>query len=185
MDALKLGKSRLINLLVKLPGKNMESRVRRWFHDPDLLVAGADLTEGQTVLEAGCGTGFFSLTAAERIGPKGRLICLDPVSSYVERVREKARAAGFGNIEVVRRDGLETGLETGSINTVLLYGVLPFPTLPLDLLLPEMHRVLKPRGMLAVWMFPVSFGVPASIVASGLFEDIAEKNGVYRFLRKE
>lgn len=183
MDALELGKSKLINLLVKLPGKNMESQVRRWFHDPDLLVAGAELADGQCVLEVGCGTGFFSLSAARMIGPTGHLICLDPVSSYVERVREKVAAAGLDNVEVVRRDGLATGLEDENVDAVLLYGVLPFPSLPLESLLVEMNRVLKPGGMLAVWLFPVSFGIPADIVGSGLFDDLGEKNGVYRFRR--
>lgn len=183
MDALKLGKSRLINLLVKLPGINMESRLRLSIHDPERLLGGADIATGQTVLEVGCGTGFFSLSAARIIGDTGHLICLDPVSGYVERVTEKMMVAGLSNVEVLRRDALETGLESESVDTALLYGVLPFPTLPLDRLLPEMYRVLKPEGMLAVWLFPVSFGVPEKILASGLFRDNGKINGVFRFLK--
>ena len=123
MKTLMLGESRLVNLIVRFPGKNMESRLRRWFHDPEKLLAGADLAEGQTVLEVGCGTGFFSLTAAEMIGESGHLICIDPVSGFVERVTEKARAAGLSNTEVHRRDALETKLKSESVDTVLLYGV--------------------------------------------------------------
>ncbi len=183
MDALELGKSRLINLLVKLPGINMESRLRLSIHDPEKLLRGADIATGQTVLEVGCGTGFFSVSAARNVGDTGHLICLDPVSDYVERVKEKMIVAGLGNVEVLRRDALETGLDSESVDTALLYGVLPFPTLPLDRLLPEMHRVLKPHGMLAVWLFPVSFGVPKKILASGLFRDHGNKNGVFRYLK--
>jgi len=183
MDTLKLGKSRLINLLVKLPGINMESRLRLWFHDPKKLLSGADIARGQTVLEVGCGTGFFSLTAAELIGVTGRLIAIDAVSDYVDRVRERVREARLSNVEILRRDALETGLEPESIDTALLFGVLPFPSLPLDRLLPEMHRVLKPGGMLAVWLFPTSFGVPEDILRSRLFTDDGKKNGVFRYLR--
>jgi demethylmenaquinone methyltransferase/2-methoxy-6-polyprenyl-1,4-benzoquinol methylase len=183
MDALKLGKSRLVNLLVKLPGINMESRLRLAIHDPEKLLAGADIAKGQTVLEVGCGTGFFSLSAARLIGDTGHLICLDPVASYVHRVKEKMMDAGLNNVEVLRRDALETGLDSESVDTALLYGVLPFPTLPLDRLLPEMHRVLKPEGLLAVWLFLVSFGVPKRILASGLFIDKERKNGVFRYLK--
>ncbi|MBT3369934.1 MAG: class I SAM-dependent methyltransferase [Rhodospirillaceae bacterium] len=183
MDALNLGKSRLINMLVKLPGKNMESRLRRWFHDPEKLLSGANISLGQTVLEVGCGTGFFTLTAAEIIGETGHLIALDPVSGYVERVEEKVRQAGLENVEVVRRDALATGLEAESVDVALLFGVLPFPTLPLDQLLPEMHRVLKPSGTLAVWLFPVSYGVPAWILQSGLFTDLGRQEGVFRYQR--
>ncbi|MDP6690647.1 MAG: class I SAM-dependent methyltransferase [Alphaproteobacteria bacterium] len=183
MDALELGKSRLINMLVKLPGRNMESRLRRWFHDPEKLLGGADIGPGQTVLEAGCGTGFFTLTAAEMIGETGRLIALDPVAGYVERVVEKVREAGLANVEVVRRDALATGLPAESVDVVLLYGVLPFPTLPLDQLLPEMHRILKPGGIMAVWLFPTPFLVPAEILRSSLFTDLGRKEGVFRYQR--
>jgi len=40
----------------------------------------------------------------------------------------------------------------GSIDKVLLFGVILSATLPLDLLLPEMHRLLKLEGALAVWI---------------------------------
>ena len=183
MDALRLGKSRLINLLAKLPGINMESRLRLLIHNPEELLGGADIANGQKVLEVGCGTGFFSVAAARIIGDTGQLICLDPVADYVEHVKEKMKDAGLSNVEVLRRDAVETGLHSESVDTALLYGVLPFPTLPLARLLPEMHRVLKPDGMLAVWLFPVSFGVPKEILASGLFKDDGKRNGVFRFLK--
>jgi ubiquinone/menaquinone biosynthesis C-methylase UbiE len=57
---------------------------------------------------------------------------------------------------VEKRDALYTGLDAESIDKVLLFGVIPFPSQPLNRLLPEMHRVLKPEGSLAVWLFPVS-----------------------------
>ena len=91
--------------------------------------------------------------------------------------------AGLKNVEVVRRDALNTGLESASVDVALLFGVVPFPTLPLSRLLPEMHRVLKAEGTLAVWLFPVSFGVPTSILQSGLFKDLGKKNRVYRYRR--
>jgi demethylmenaquinone methyltransferase/2-methoxy-6-polyprenyl-1,4-benzoquinol methylase len=185
MDALELGKSRLINMLVKLPGRNMESPLRQWLHDPKKLLNGADIEPGQTVLEVGCGTGFFTLQAAEMIGEAGHLIALDPVSDYVERVAEKVREAGLKNVEVIRRDALATGLQAESIDVALLYGVLPFPTLPLDRLLPEMHRVLNPGGTLAVWLFPLQFFVPDNILQSGLFTEQGRKAGVFRFRRSE
>jgi len=183
MNALELGKSPLINMLVKLPGINMESRLRRWFHDPYGLLRAANIGRGQTVLEVGCGTGFFTLPAAEIIGETGRLIALDPVSGYVERVKDKVQDAGLANVEVVRRDGLATGLSDESVDVALLYGILPFPTLPLGRLLPEMHRVLKPGGTLAVWLFPLSFGVPADILRSGLFTDQETTDGVLKYKR--
>jgi demethylmenaquinone methyltransferase/2-methoxy-6-polyprenyl-1,4-benzoquinol methylase len=108
---------------------------------------------------------------------------MDPLSGFVDRVTEKVRDAGLRNVEVVRRDALNTGLEAASIDLVLLFGVVPYPTLPLDRLLPEMHRVLKAEGVLAVWLFPISFGVPTAILRSGLFTGLGKKNGVYTYRR--
>ena len=183
MDAEQLGKSRFLNLLFKPGGAAMESRLRRWLFDPRKTLRGADLKPKQTVLEVGCGTGFFTLLAAEMIGDDGHLIAMDPLSNFVDRVSEKVKDAGLKNVEVVRRDALNTRLASASVDVVLLFGVVPFPTLPLSRLLPEMHRVLREEGTLVVWLFPVSFGVPTSILKSGLFTDLGKKHGVYRYRR--
>jgi demethylmenaquinone methyltransferase/2-methoxy-6-polyprenyl-1,4-benzoquinol methylase len=184
MDAEKLGRSRFLNLLFKPSGAVMESRLRGWRFDPRTTLRGADIKLGQTVLEMGCGTGFFTLLAAEMIGDKGHLIAMEPLSDFADRVLEKVKAAGLKNVEVVKRDALNTRLESASVDVALLFGVIPFPTLPLSRLLPEMHRVLREEGtLLAVLLFPVSFGVPTSILRSGLFTDLGKKNGVYRYRR--
>ncbi|MCK4939876.1 MAG: class I SAM-dependent methyltransferase [Rhodospirillaceae bacterium] len=185
MDTEKLGQSRFLNIFFRPAGVSMESQLRRWLMPPRKTLQGADVKPGQTVLEVGCGTGFFTLPAAEMIGESGRLIAMDPLSDFVDRVKKKVRDAGLKNVEVVRRDALNTGLETASIDMVLLFGVLPYPTLPLDRLLPEVHRILKEKGTLAVWLFPISFGVPNAILRSGLFSDLGKKNGVYKYGRSE
>jgi demethylmenaquinone methyltransferase/2-methoxy-6-polyprenyl-1,4-benzoquinol methylase len=146
---------------------------------------GADIQPGQTVLEVGCGTGFFTIPAARGIGDQGCLVAMDVLSDYVERVSKKVAAADLKNVRVLKRDALDTGLDTESIDTALLFGVIPFPALPLNRLLPEMHRILKPEGTLAVWLFPpvVHSWVPKSILRSGLFTYVRKRNGVYNYRR--
>ena len=185
MDTEHLGKSKLLNLLFKPAGLAMESRFRRLLHDPVKILHGADIQPGQVVLEVGSGTGFFTIYAAQLIGDQGRLIAMDPLTAYVERLNRKVEAAGLRNVQVVRRDALDTGLDDISIDRALLFGVLPFPSLPLDRLLPEMHRVLKPNGTLAVWMLPIAGWVPTSIRRSALFTYTHKRNGVYNYRRSE
>jgi ubiquinone/menaquinone biosynthesis C-methylase UbiE len=84
---------------------------------------------------------------------------------------------------VIKGDARHTNLEATSFDTVLLFGVTPAPMLPLAQLLPEMHRVLKPGGCLAMWP-PIFLWLPRSIVSSGLFELTAKRNGVYNFRRR-
>ncbi|WP_282611256.1 class I SAM-dependent methyltransferase [Pelagibius sp. Alg239-R121] len=190
MSAEDLGKSKFVNMLLKPAGSAMESRLRHLLQDPERILRGADLQPGQTVLEVGSGTGFFTMPAARMIGDHGRLIAMDPLAAYVERLNEKLIAAGLQNVSVVRRDALSTRLDAACIDKVLLLGVLPliplrrpFTTLPLNRLLPEIHRVLKPEGILAVWMFPIAGLVPLSIRRSGLFTYLHKRNGVHNYQR--
>jgi demethylmenaquinone methyltransferase/2-methoxy-6-polyprenyl-1,4-benzoquinol methylase len=161
----------------------MASRLRERLFDPERTLEGAGVRAGDTVLEVGCGTGFFTIPAARRIGPGGTLIALDLMTSYLERVTGKVEAAGLTNVRVLRRDALDTGLDSASVDQALLFGVLPFPSLPLGPLLAEMHRILVPGGRLSVWMFPVSFGVPKRIGRSELFSPLDERNGVHNYRR--
>ncbi len=183
MDAEAIGNSKILNLLFKPSGIIMGSRFRKWLQNPVKTLQGADIQPGQTVLEVGCGTGFFTIPAAELIGDQGCLVAMDALSDYTKRVSKKVQAAGLENVRVVKRDALDTGLDAASIDTVLLFGVIPFPSLPLNRLLPEMHRVIKPEGTLAVWLFPVSGWVPKSILQSGLFTYVSKRNGVYNYRR--
>jgi demethylmenaquinone methyltransferase/2-methoxy-6-polyprenyl-1,4-benzoquinol methylase len=181
----KLGNSKIVNLLFKPAGILMGSQVRKWIFDPVKTLQGADIQPGQTILEVGCGTGFFTIPAAPMIGDEGCLVAMDASSGFLKEVAKKVQKANLNNVRIVQRDALKTGLESASVDKVLLFGVIPFPLLPLNRLLPEMHRVLKPEGTLAVWLFPpvVFFQVPKSINQSALFTYINKRNGVYNYRR--
>jgi demethylmenaquinone methyltransferase/2-methoxy-6-polyprenyl-1,4-benzoquinol methylase len=172
--------SKIGRLVVKVAGAAMESRLRYRFSGPMKILRGADIQRGQSVLEVGCGTGFHTVLAGHLIGDQGCLVAMDVLSDYVERVSERVQAAELRNVHVVRRDAMDTGLDAESIDTVLLFSVVPSPTLPLNRFLPEMHRVLKPEGTLAVTTFP---WVHRSIRRSGLFTYVSKRNGVSNYKR--
>ena len=180
-----LGNSRLLNLIFKPAGILMGSKLRKWLMDPVKTLQIADVQPAQKILEVGCGTGFFTIPAAKMIGEKGSLIAMDASSGYLKVVAKKVKKANLNNVSIVQRDALHTGLETASIDKVLLFGVIPFPLLPLDKLLPEMHRVLKPDATMAVWLFPplVHSWVPKAILQSNLFDHIHSQKSVYNYKR--
>ena len=107
---------------------------------------------------------------------------MDVLSDSVELVSRKVQSANLKNVRVVKGDALGTDLDAESFHTVLLFGVIPAPMLPLNRLLPEMHRVLKANGSLAVWP-PIPGWLPKSILQSGLFAFTGKRNGVYNFRR--
>ncbi len=163
-----LGNSKLLNLFFKPAGLLMGSRVRKWLMNPVNTLVLSDIQPGQTILEVGCGTGFFTIPAAKMVGEQGCIIAMDASSGFLKEMVKKVQKANLKNVRIVQRDALTTGLETESIDKVLLFGVIPFPFLPLEKLLPEMYRVLKPNATMSVWLFPplVHNWVPNIIIHS-------------------
>jgi len=121
--------------------------------------------------------------AAELVGDEGRVVAIDPNPLAIQQVARKIRDAGLTNISLVKADATEAGLASGSIDLVLLFGVIPSPTLPLDRIPPETHRLLRPEGVLAVWTaFP--WWSPATLTRGGLFVYVGKENGVHQFRKR-
>jgi ubiquinone/menaquinone biosynthesis C-methylase UbiE len=169
-------------VIIKILAAVMESRFRYRFFSPEKILKGVDMLPGQSVLEVGCGTGYFTLPAARLIGDQGRLIALDILLESVELVSKKVQNANLKNTDVVKGDALDTRLDAESFDVVLLLGVIPAPMLPLAKLLPEMHRILKTEGNLAVWP-SIPGWLPRAILQSGLFTFTGKRNSVHNFRR--
>ena len=170
-------------ILFKIMAPVMESRLRRRFFDPVKTLKAAGIQSGQEVLEIGCGTGFFTIPAAELVGDGGHLYAVDIHPLAIEQVAGKVQDAGLTNVKLIKADALATGLASDRMDLILLLGVIPSPTLPLDQLLPEMHRVLKPESFLAVWT-AIPSRLPGSLTKAGLFVYVGKANGVHRFGRE-
>jgi ubiquinone/menaquinone biosynthesis C-methylase UbiE len=184
MNTETLARTPVGKVFVKFVGTAMESRFRYRFFGPQNILQGVDGLHGRSVLEIGCGTGFFTIPAARMIGDDGRLVAMDILSESVEFVARKVQAAGLRNVQVVKGDAQWTNLESETFDTVLLFGVIPAPMLPVMPLLTEMHRLLKDEGNLAVWP-PVPGWLPQSVLKSGLFEISEKRHGVQNFKRRE
>jgi demethylmenaquinone methyltransferase/2-methoxy-6-polyprenyl-1,4-benzoquinol methylase len=154
--------------------------IRRRFSDPEKILNGAGVRAGERVLEVGCGRGFFTLPLATRLGDAGSLVAVDVTQAAVDCVANKVKLAGLSNVRVVRANALETRLPAGEWDRVLLFGVVPSPTLPLSRLLAELHRLLKPAGELAVWTAVPGWS-PQSVTRSGLFRYNGKSLDVHNF----
>jgi ubiquinone/menaquinone biosynthesis C-methylase UbiE len=123
----------------------MESRFRYRFFGPENILKGANLLPGQAVLEVGCGTGYFTLPAARLIGEKGCLVAIDVLPDSVELVSKKVQAANLKNVSVIKGDVMNTGLDSESFYTVLLFGIIPAPLLPAMSTYAETAQCMDPE----------------------------------------
>lgn len=116
------------------------------------LLADAGLRAGMSAVDIGCGPGFFTLPAAEIVGPAGRIYAVDISPQMLQAVEEKARAAGLHNIQPVQAEESAIPLADGIAQFALLAFVLHEAVEP-GAFLAEVIRLLVPgaRLLLLEW----------------------------------
>ncbi|HEY0696963.1 MAG TPA: methyltransferase domain-containing protein [Micromonospora sp.] len=79
-------------------------RIAKWRRmSVDLL----ELRPGDTVVDAGCGTGLNFPLIQEKIGPTGRIVGIDFSGEMLQQAKERVAREGWTNVELVQGD-LET-----------------------------------------------------------------------------
>lgn len=68
----------------------LDNRIRRWVQDPRQILA-PYIREGMTVLDLGCGPGYFTMAIARMVGASGRVIASDLQAGMLRKVRDKVR----------------------------------------------------------------------------------------------
>jgi len=134
---------------------------------PNKILNEVDIRKGSVILDYGCGPGSFSIAAAQVVGESGLVYALDIHPLAIERVQKTASEKGLTNIQTILTD-YKTDLHDKSVDTVLLYHVFHDVKNP-DLVLQEIHRVLKPNGILSFRDFNTK-KFSAKIIDSGLFK---------------
>lgn len=141
----------------------------RWYGDVTRLMLDlAGIGAGQHILDIAAGAGEPAVSAAERVGPGGRVLATDISEGIVELAREVARERGFGQIDTRVMDGEKLDLPDASFDAVLCRLGLMYMPHPVTAL-REWRRALKSGGRVAVVVFSTpdrnDWGaVPASII---------------------
>ncbi len=125
----------------------IDNPIRRWYARgvPDRI----GIRSGERVLELGPGPGAFTIDAARRAGPEGRLTVVDIQPEMIAKVEARLRVAGVKNVETRVADAYGLPLADSSIDRAFLVTVLgeiPDPKRALA----ELHRVIRPGGVLSI-----------------------------------
>jgi len=101
----------------------------------------------ERVLDLGCGAGFDTLLAAQRVGPNGKIIGVDMTPEMIAKARTNAEKMGPANVEFFLGEIEDLPLPDASFDLVISNGVFNLcPDKPR--VLGEIFRVLKPGGRL-------------------------------------
>lgn len=100
------------------------------------------LSEGDNVLEAGCGTGSTALLLADSVK---RITASDISSNMIEIASNKAKDRQVGNVEFVRSTLFDDNLEKASFDVILAFNFLHLLEDP-SAAIRRINGLLKPDG---------------------------------------
>ena len=144
----------------------LDNWIRRLFQNPVKLLEDY-VSQGDTVIDLGCGPGFFTVDMAKMVGPTGNVIAIDLQPAMLERVRKKALRAGVADrllCHQCRADRLGLSCEADFILAYYMVHETPDPAS----LFSEVKGLLRPGGRMLVVE-------PKMHVAQAAFDTMLEK----------
>jgi ubiquinone/menaquinone biosynthesis C-methylase UbiE len=145
--------------------KNLDGEERLRALTPKETLLRLGFRQGGSFADIGCGTGVFTIPAAEIGGRDARVYAVDISEEMLEEVRLKARTHGLSNIETVRSDAYDFKLSDLAADYVLICAVL-HEIGDQPRFLREALRICKKGGKLAVIEFSDAdsgFGPPPAL----------------------
>lgn len=116
---------------------------------PEPILQAAGVGAGETVLDVGAGTGFWTEPLARQVGPDGRVFAIDVEPVMLDEIQSLVAQRGLTNVEAVQSDETSIPLDGGIADLVVLGFVLHEPD-DVDSFLAEIVRLLKPSGRVLV-----------------------------------
>ena len=136
----------------------LESPLRTLIQDPRRILRN-HIRPGMTVLDLGCGTGYFTLVMAELLEMKGKVIAAEVQKGMLEILERKLRGSEYRRLVQIHNNQESTLGLTEKVDFVLAFYSL-HEMRYLDDILLEMKGILKPEAR--VWISEQIFHVPGS-----------------------
>ena len=109
----------------------------------------AEISEGDTVLDIGSGSGMDSFLAARKVGSSGRVIGVDMTEAQLAKAERLRADHGFMSNSFVAGYAEDLPVEAGSVDVVISNGVINLAA-DKQRVFDEIARALKPGGRMAI-----------------------------------
>jgi len=126
----------------------LDNSLRKLFQNPQKILS-PYINEGMTVLDLGCGPGFFSIEIAKMLNNSGKVIAVDLQEGMLEKVKNKIIGTEIEKrIEIHKCEEKKIGV-TEKIDFILaFYMIHEVPDQ--DNLFKELKSILKPGGKIYI-----------------------------------
>ncbi len=148
---------------------SLDNRIRRWLQNPQKIL-GPYIEEGMTVLDLGCGPGFFSIDLARMVGKSGRVIASDLQEGMLRKLRNKIQGTELEERITLLKCEKNTIGAPGDVDFVLaFYMVHEVPNQ--EAFFGEIGSILKPNGQILVVEPPFHVSKKAFEATVGIARD--------------
>ena len=103
---------------------------------------------GQSVIDVGCGPGFYVAELRDVVGPRGRIVGVDTSAAMLAAAAR--RCEGRGHAEFHEAPATALPVASASFDRALSVQVMEYVA-DVPAALAEIHRVLRPGGRAVVW----------------------------------
>jgi len=125
--------------------------LRRLMQNPKRILS-PHIKSGMTVLDVGCGMGFFTLDMARLVGPNGRVVAIDLQPRMIKTLVRRAKRVGLSELidmRICSNDSLQADDLAGSIDFAAAFNVVhEVPDIPS--FMREIHSLLVRGGRFLV-----------------------------------
>jgi ubiquinone/menaquinone biosynthesis C-methylase UbiE len=127
---------------------SLDNRIRRWLQDPRKILR-PYIKEGMTVLDVGCGPGFFSIELAQMVGKSGRVIASDLQEGMLQKLRNKIQGTELEErIILLKCEKNKIGLSENVDFVLAFYMLHEIPNQ--EQFFNEIESTLKPNGQVFI-----------------------------------
>jgi ubiquinone/menaquinone biosynthesis C-methylase UbiE len=114
-----------------------------------LMLANLGVKPGMTIVDMGCGNGFYSLKMAQMTGKKGRVLAVDVQPQMLLYLRKRMEEAEVDNITPILGSFHSPRLPANTVDLILMVDVYHEFSHP-ERMLQEMRESLKPDGLMVL-----------------------------------
>ena len=126
----------------------LDNRVRRWIQNPRKILK-SYVKEGMTVLDVGCGPGFFSMEMAQMVGKSGRVIAADLQEGMLQKLKDKIQGTELEErITLHKSEKHRIGVSEKVDFVLAFYVVHELPNQ--RQFFEELKSILKPKGQVLI-----------------------------------
>ena len=132
---------------------SLDNRFRKWFQNPWKILT-PYIQEGMSVLDLGCGPGFFTIQIAEMVGKSGRVIAADLQQGMLQKLRDKIQGTELEErITLHKSDENRIGVSEKVDFVLCFYVVHELPNQ--KEFFQELQSILKPEGQALIVEPPI------------------------------